>query len=185
MIIIENLYHGSYSKDIRKFNLNYLEGGEHSFGIGIYFTKNKEVLKFYSEDDDYKGSIYIVNLNCFEFEIRNVNDTLTKNELLSLIKEFKLSLTQVQINSCLKQKMENIHSYIFNEFLCVNNNSNHKFNNKEFLKKFVKATRIKVIKKEASYNNFIRIDYCVMDPKIIELKKIIDLEKEKECFLQQ
>ncbi len=181
--MIENLYHGSYAKDIRKFNLNYLEGGEHNLGIGIYFTKNKEVLGFYSEDDDYKGNVYIIDLNCSESEIRNVNDTLTANELLSLIKKFRLSLTKEEIDNCLKQKMENIHFYIFNKFLFIENK--YKFSNKEFLKKFVKATKIKVITKEAPYNDFIRTDYCVMDPRVIKLKKIIDLKKEKECFLQQ
>lgn len=46
--IEEILYHGSFCKTIKKFNLNFLYGGEHSIGIGIYFTKNLEVIKFYS-----------------------------------------------------------------------------------------------------------------------------------------
>ncbi len=175
--MIENLYHGSYAKNIRKFNLNYLEGGEHNLGIGIYFTKNKEILSFYSEDEDYKGNIYIVNLKCSESEIRNVNDTLSKAELFSLIKKLRLSLSEEEINNCLKQKLEDIHFYIFNNYLYKNNK--YTISNKMFLKKFVKATKIKAFKKEAPYNDFIRTDYCVMDNRIISLKKIVDLNKER------
>ena len=35
-------YHGSYNRDIKEFNLDYLEKGEHQDGVGIYFTLNKK-----------------------------------------------------------------------------------------------------------------------------------------------
>ena len=173
---IYDIYHGSFEKKIKSFNLNYLEGGEHSFGIGIYFTKNKECLKYYSESEDYKGNIYIAKLNCLDSEIKNFNDTLTEQELNSLIKEFNLILTEQEFNDCLNIKMEQIHFYILKNFLLINNRC--LFTNKQFIKKFVKATKIKAFKKEALYMDYIRTDFCVMNLKSITLIKAIDLNYE-------
>lgn len=58
------IYHLTDCKNITQFNLDYLDGGEHVNGPGVYFTSNHENLDYdFYFNGDPEGTIYEVEID--------------------------------------------------------------------------------------------------------------------------
>jgi hypothetical protein len=147
-------YHGTWF-NIEDFNLEHLEGGEHSFGIGIYFSKQKEIVSFYSEQDGEKRNIYEVDLDLKPNEIIKYNETLNIIQLENLIKN-------KNILYLLDIPFYKIMWVIYKDFF-------QHLTLKDYVELFTLKTGIKACLKQEPYKDFIREDICVMDPSVIKI----------------
>lgn len=174
-MIKEIIYHGTGEKSIRKFNLNHLRGGEHSLGIGTYFTRNKEILDFYCNYDEEKGFVYITELVYKEENIRDYTELFSEKEIISFIKKLNISLTKEEMEKALKTEIVDGHPFFYKLYF---DKKGIWLNYKKFVKKFTKATKIKIIRKTQPYGEIIRTDFCVMDPRVLKIIKKVNLNIE-------
>lgn len=171
----EIIYHGTSEKSIRKFNLNHLRGGEHTLGIGTYFTRNKEILDFYCSFNEDKGYVYVTEISYKEENIRDYNELFSKKEINSFIKKLNITLTNKEMEEALKTKIVDGHPFFYKLYF---DKKGIYLNYKIFVKKFTKATKIKIIKRTEPYGKIIRTDFCVMDPRLLKIIKKVNLNIE-------
>ncbi len=138
-------YHGS-GVEIKEFNLNYLEGGEHSFGIGIYFTTNKKFTEYYVQEGGFVHKCEFDDSSFISFDAQ-----LESKHFEALGIEY------------ISGDFEKIIHEIRRQF---------ELDNKGFVELFVSKTGIKGCVKTALYNDVFRTDFCVFSPDI----KILSIE---------
>jgi len=162
--------------DIKEFNLEWLNGGEHTFGVGIYFSTSKDKLSFYLEEEE-KPKIY-------ETEIQSENIVLWHHIIdVSIIKK-------LIDNSQYKQEL--LSQYGYEYYLKKYKNKNYLY----FIKNFIhEIWELKDIEIKGTYykeflnqlaeinidgmfmeNGTFRNEIIVFNPSAITITKVFNIE---------
>lgn len=168
------IYHASDFTDIKKFNLDYLEGGEHALGPGVYFSTTDKHFKFYFNGSK-DGKVYITELN--ERGLVSSEDKVSTKMLLSLLKLFpgqefiekhKTELIKEFSGLDFPKFFESfpflIYKYKYEEKYKYDIDLSN-FNLKTFLEEFSKVSGVNSIK----IKNGSRIDILVINPKVLNI----------------
>lgn len=176
-------YHGSNNRDIKEFNLDYLEKGEHQDGVGIYFTLNKKDTDYYS---GINGCVYEVELN--PKKMLKQTQIISEGVIMNLIKhspnydEFihdfidlgQKKLTKFQICKTISSFYKDMQP---KEFFRSFSGDIYSGQLKELLNNFVKFSGYDMMM--IDFGTEVK-NVVVFNPKIIEIKQRMNVEIQQE-----
>ncbi len=179
-------YHGT-TRFIDEFNLNFLNGGEHQDGIGIYFTLKKQHTEYYS---GVNGNVYEVELS--PQKILNQKDIIKNDLIFNLIKHspyleeiFNDFVDITQKGMTKERAIKEVRSFYQNmeakTFLKTFSNDIYKDKYKEFVENLNKFGNYDLM--TINFNEVKNI--VVFNPKIIKIKKNLNLKAEKEYQIKK
>lgn len=179
------IYHLTDCKNITQFNLDYLDGGEHLNGPGVYFTSNYENLDYdfyFNGDED--GTIYQVEIN--EINYFNFDDKVNKELIqcmiessidINILNQYKQEIYNRYLNKNILLFLQEFpfkRYYFEKNFGIINNDF------KETLKSFC-LNFCKITNKDGMIINFNdkRKDILVMNPYILTIEHSFQPLKDK------
>jgi len=163
------IYHAT-DCTIDTFDLNHLQGGEHNFGPGIYFSTNADNIDFYLNDDP-AGSIHKTKIN-LEGQVKWY-DLITNNQVKLMLKSFPFELKKELKKELFEKYKNKNYLYVFDNLpfeIWRIDNTNHEVILKNFLLKMSEKTGITSM---FAQNGTFRDEVVVFNPSCLEIVEII------------
>lgn len=175
-------YHGT-TAFIENFNLDFLENGEHQDGIGIYFALDKKNTEYYSGKN---GNVYEVELN--PKKLLKQKSIISEDIIINLIKtspnynDFIGDFIDLESKKLTKEQICKIIAKFYldmnpKEFFRSFSGDIYSKNTKSFIENFHKFSGYDMMSIDLG-NNITNV--VVFNPKIIEIKKNLNLKAQKE-----
>jgi len=185
------IYHAT-AETIDKFNLNYLEFGEHNFGPGIYFSTKSDNIDFYLNEDEINGKIYKTEIDITGMVL--YYDLLNNKKIVEkLVDSLPFDLTKEEKEKLISKYNNKNYLYIFDnlpyEIYKMRPELTSNTKNKTFLKDFlINMSKNTGINSMFVQNGTFRDEIVVFNPDVLEIKENIlenkNLKKEKQIEIK-